>query len=334
MDGRKTVCVETLRLDSRALVQGLLGKEGRKEKKEKKKEEAEQKVWVDVWRRYLTFKEGVTEGEMGRVVEGVVREWEDGEAGEAGRDGEAAVAGGGGEGGGAGVGVGAGAGAGAPEPESTTRKSSGGITELRRLVFLREREPGSKLEPARAIRVPYKPDFSFTMTPDATLLFQFSALTFNAHAIHLDPLYAREVEGYKERLVHGPLTLVIMLRAVEGFVRGATSYGSADTGAGDAAHPGIQITEAVRERLSVPERDGGESKKQWEIASIEYKNLRPLFVGEEMKVCVRLLPNKEVKRDGSDTGLGTGERRERVDVWIEAPDGGLAVKGTVIVEWR
>jgi hydroxyacyl-ACP dehydratase HTD2-like protein with hotdog domain len=43
------------------------------------------------------------------------------------------------------------------------------------------------------------------------LLFRFSALTFNAHLIHLDKQYAREVEGYRNTLVHGPLSLVLML---------------------------------------------------------------------------------------------------------------------------
>ena len=49
------------------------------------------------------------------------------------------------------------------------------------------------------------------LTPTPSLLFRFSALTFNAHAIHLDPQYCREVEGHRNLLVHGPLTLVLML---------------------------------------------------------------------------------------------------------------------------
>lgn len=49
------------------------------------------------------------------------------------------------------------------------------------------------------------------MTPTKSLLFRFSALTFNAHKIHLDPRYAREVEGHRNLLVHGPLSLVLML---------------------------------------------------------------------------------------------------------------------------
>lgn len=58
---------------------------------------------------------------------------------------------------------------------------------------------------------PYDADYSVPLVPSPSLLFRFSALTFNAHAIHLNPQYCREVEGYRNLLVHGPLTLVLML---------------------------------------------------------------------------------------------------------------------------
>lgn len=38
-----------------------------------------------------------------------------------------------------------------------------------------------------------------------TLLFRYSALTFNGHRIHYDREYARDVEGYTGLVVHGPL---------------------------------------------------------------------------------------------------------------------------------
>jgi len=128
---------------------------------------------------------------------------------------------------------------------------------------------------------PARPDYSFTLVPDAMLLFHFSALTYNAHAIHLDPEYAREREGYKERLVHGPLTLVLMLAALRACL--------------------------------APEEERAYVK------SIEYRNLAPLYVGEEMRVCVREM--------GVDKGL---EREKRWQVWVEGPEGGMAVKGTAV----
>ncbi len=39
----------------------------------------------------------------------------------------------------------------------------------------------------------------------STLLFRYSALTFNGHRIHYDLDYARNVEGYDGLVVHGPL---------------------------------------------------------------------------------------------------------------------------------
>lgn len=49
------------------------------------------------------------------------------------------------------------------------------------------------------------------LTPNATLLFRYSALTFNGHRIHYDRPYAMEVEGYQGLLVHGPLQAILML---------------------------------------------------------------------------------------------------------------------------
>ncbi len=48
-------------------------------------------------------------------------------------------------------------------------------------------------------------------TADPTLLFRYSALTFNGHRIHYDLDYARRVEGYPGLVVHGPLLAKLML---------------------------------------------------------------------------------------------------------------------------
>lgn len=49
---------------------------------------------------------------------------------------------------------------------------------------------------------------------DPTLLFRFSALTYNAHRIHYDREYATLVEGYPGLLVHGPLQALAMAERV------------------------------------------------------------------------------------------------------------------------
>jgi 3-methylfumaryl-CoA hydratase len=48
------------------------------------------------------------------------------------------------------------------------------------------------------------------LTPDAVMLFRFSALTFNGHRIHYDRLYAQR-EGYPDLVVHGPLLAILLL---------------------------------------------------------------------------------------------------------------------------
>lgn len=59
---------------------------------------------------------------------------------------------------------------------------------------------------------------------DPTLLFRFSALTYNAHRIHYDRDYAREVEGYAGLVTHGPLQAIVMAEAARELgVRGRVS---------------------------------------------------------------------------------------------------------------
>ena len=50
-----------------------------------------------------------------------------------------------------------------------------------------------------------------TLTPSSALLFRYSALTFNSHRIHYDLPYARDCEGYRGLVVHGPLTATLLL---------------------------------------------------------------------------------------------------------------------------
>ncbi|KAF9052980.1 hypothetical protein BJ165DRAFT_1400347 [Panaeolus papilionaceus] len=62
--------------------------------------------------------------------------------------------------------------------------------------------------------IPTSSDFSFTYTPTPVILFRYSALMFNAHHIHLDKEYCQKVEGYPERVVHGPLTAQMLLETL------------------------------------------------------------------------------------------------------------------------
>ncbi len=53
------------------------------------------------------------------------------------------------------------------------------------------------------------------VNPDPTLLFRYSAATFNGHRIHYDREYARNIEGYPGLVVHGPLIASLLLGFIE-----------------------------------------------------------------------------------------------------------------------
>ncbi len=67
-------------------------------------------------------------------------------------------------------------------------------------------------------RPPEDGEWSIDISP--TLLFRFSALTYNGHRIHYDRDYARDVEGYPGLVTHGPLQALAMAEAAR--ARGAT----------------------------------------------------------------------------------------------------------------
>lgn len=88
------------------------------------------------------------------------------------------------------------------------------LTEWQDLVY--------RLDPAKSDAKPVAPMARTDETDqrevsfDSTLLFRYSALTFNGHRIHYDLDYARDVEGYDGLVVHGPLLAqLLMLFAVE-----------------------------------------------------------------------------------------------------------------------
>ncbi|KAI0094035.1 hypothetical protein BDY19DRAFT_920390 [Irpex rosettiformis] len=89
------------------------------------------------------------------------------------------------------------------------------IEEERSHVYLAapaHRRPVKEVEQQQHI-VERGPLLNLEFTPSSTTLFRFSALTFNGHLIHLDKDYARS-EGYPERLVHGPLSALMLLELV------------------------------------------------------------------------------------------------------------------------
>ncbi|KAJ1335157.1 3-hydroxyacyl-thioester dehydratase [Microdochium nivale] len=103
------------------------------------------------------------------------------------------------------------------------------LTETRVLALLKEKPPMGPFEKAlrpdlvrqakeeQSARI-VKPPWIATHTVDAVItpqmLFYFSALTMNAHAIHYDTARTKFIEGHRGLLVHGPLCVVLMLSAL------------------------------------------------------------------------------------------------------------------------
>lgn len=168
------------------------------------------------------------------------------------------------------------------DPSETLRKGKdslipGGdenINELRNLVFLRNNpfrvsvSADASHASTKNIKPHHQPDISHALIPTAALLFRFSALTFNAHAIHLDKDYCREAEGHRNLLVHGPLSLILMAELLRGHLANS-----------DLIKKGINRTGKIREREH--------------IQRIEYRNIAPLYAEEEMKVCARKTKTEE-----------------------------------------
>ena len=162
------------------------------------------------------------------------------------------------------------------------------IVETRDLCFLRENNASGTFE-RRHITPPTEPEYSHTLIPTPALLFRYSALTFNAHAIHIDPEYTRNVYGLPNLLVQGPLTLTMMLAYMR------------------------------RVLFTIPGMP-----QHWApvITEINYRNLAPLFANEEMTICVKR------KRDGkaaeTTTSAATPSKDSSVDIkaGFQAPPSG------------
>lgn len=94
------------------------------------------------------------------------------------------------------------------------------VTERQTLVYRGLAEPMAAIEPTASL------DFSHqAWQPGPVELFRFSAVTFNAHRIHYDAAYARDVEGYPGLIVHGPFTAVKLLNfAIETSCRAVRSF--------------------------------------------------------------------------------------------------------------
>lgn len=87
------------------------------------------------------------------------------------------------------------------------------IAEEDRHLMYRSGDPMAPPEQAPGTGEPAPVDspWQLPFTPDPVTLFRFSALTYNAHRIHYDQHYVRDVEGFPDLVVHGPLLALLAL---------------------------------------------------------------------------------------------------------------------------
>lgn len=88
------------------------------------------------------------------------------------------------------------------------------IEERQDIVYLNM--PTSFVPPQKRA-MPDSPVFQTSHATPSTLLFRYSAVTYNAHRIHYDLPYTQEVEHYPALVVHGPLQATLLMQAATGF---------------------------------------------------------------------------------------------------------------------
>lgn len=88
------------------------------------------------------------------------------------------------------------------------------VTDRHDIVYRPLPGPGTA-DPKRPAPAPEQAARVERWTADSTLLFRYSALTFNGHRIHYDQPYATKREGYPGLVVHGPLLGTLMAAAAQ-----------------------------------------------------------------------------------------------------------------------
>ena len=69
-----------------------------------------------------------------------------------------------------------------------------------------------------------KADYEEKIFTHPTMLFRYSAITFNGHRIHYDYPYSTKEEGYKDLVFHGPLQATLLLRAAEKYKKAKAHF--------------------------------------------------------------------------------------------------------------
>lgn len=92
---------------------------------------------------------------------------------------------------------------------TVTSGSTTAIVEEHDIVYRDAAKKGEAPPPGKP--APQQAAWRREIETNEAVLFRYSALIFNAHRIHYDIDYCREVEGYPGLIVHGPLQTTLLL---------------------------------------------------------------------------------------------------------------------------
>ena len=90
------------------------------------------------------------------------------------------------------------------------------FTEEHDIVYRNDPVPGKEV--LSSPQADENCEWQRAITPTPTLLFRYSALTFNGHRIHYDRDYTKDIEGYSGLVVHGPLIATWMFELLRDHV--------------------------------------------------------------------------------------------------------------------
>ena len=172
------------------------------------------------------------------------------------------------------------------------------ILETRWLCFTRD-PPFAKGTGTKLVEPPSNPYDECTMTATPSLLLRFSALTFNAHKIHVDPEFARKAYALPNTVVHGPLTIILM----------------------------TTFLKTMLDKRLINHKPAGRKPEidlpaiSTFIEKLEYKNISPIYAGEEITLACK--PLKPVSSVQEIVNAGPSEYlAETWQIWIEKKQNG------------
>ena len=202
------------------------------------------------------------------------------------------------------------------DPDSEGRELLSGVPnvlETRWLCFTRK-SPFVDGSVTKVIEPPAGSYFDCKMTATPSLLFRFSALTFNAHKIHIDPDFARNVYGLPNIVVHGPLTIILMTTVLRTALNKRRGGHELDAPNASVEGPSI-ITELVK---------------------LEYKNMAPVYAGEEITIACKPL-EPMVALESILDAVESQPLPDTWQIWIEKMHNGkrtVAATCTATIRWR